>query len=274
MTSDHSSHVNSISPLVMPFKPLSNRVKKHKANKANESRLHKAAEIYLESAKSGPRKLSFREIEEMFPGVKKSTLERYINGKGKSMLEFNATKQKLSQVEENTLVDFILESADRGFPLKHCEIRHYANAILQSRRCDPVSNFWIFRFLDRHHEQLASHWSKPLDMQRAKSLNPEAVRSWFDLLEKFIVNPGIDPGNIYGMDESGFPTAYGGKERVVGGRGTKTQHKQGGADRENITAVVTISADGTSVRPLLIFKGKNIKESWTEGNTVNALYVQ
>ncbi|KDR65049.1 hypothetical protein GALMADRAFT_82338, partial [Galerina marginata CBS 339.88] len=103
-------------------------------------------------------------------------------------------------------------------------------------------------------------------MQRARALNPEAVKSWFDLIERFIVSLGIDPKNIYGMDESGFPTAYNGKERVVGARGTKTQHKQGGADRENITAVVTICADGTSVRPLIIFKGKNIKESWTEGN--------
>jgi len=104
-------------------------------------------------------------------------------------------------------------------------------------------------------------------MQRARSLNPEAVKLWFNLIEKFIVDLGIDPRNIYGMDESRFPTAYGGKERVIGGRGTKTQHKQGGADWENITAVVTICADGTSVRPLLIFKGKNI----TEGNSVNAL---
>ena len=210
----------------------------------------------------------------MFPGIKKSTLKQYINKKGTTMMEFNATKQKLSQIEENVLVNFISESADCGFPLKHREIWQYANTIWQSRLgadCEPVSDFWVFRFLDWHHESLATHWSKPLDMQCARSLNPEAVKSWFDLVEKSIVDLGIEPKNIYGMDESGFPTAYGGKERVIGGRGTKTQHKQGGADRENIIAVVTICADGTTVRPLLIFKGKNIKESWTEGNTVNAL---
>ncbi|KIK02647.1 hypothetical protein K443DRAFT_36323, partial [Laccaria amethystina LaAM-08-1] len=67
---------------------------------------------------------------------------------------------------------------------------------------------------------------------------------------------------IYGMDESGFLMAYTGKERVVGGRGTKTQHKQGGANWENVTAVVTICADGTTVRPLIIFKGKKIRASW------------
>ena len=96
----------------MPFKPLSERVKKHKSNKANEAQLHQAAEAHL-AAKNGAGKLSFQKIEERFPGVKKSTLERYINGKGKTTLEFNATKQKLSRIEEGVLVNLILESADR-----------------------------------------------------------------------------------------------------------------------------------------------------------------
>jgi Tc5 transposase DNA-binding domain len=208
----------------MPSKPLSDRVKKHKVNRANDTRLREAAQAYLDG-QNGSEKLTFRKIEEMYPGVKKSTLERFINGKGKTMLEFNATKQKLSQIEENVLVDLIVESPDRGFPLKHLEIRQFANAIQQSRLgtdCKSIGHYWIFGFLDRHHDRLATHWSKPLDMQRARSLNPESVKSWFDIVEKFITKPEIDPKNIYGMDESGFPTAYGGKDRVVGERGTKT----------------------------------------------------
>lgn len=35
---------------------------------------------------------------------------------GSERLEFNATKQKLSQTEENVLFDLTVESADRGFP--------------------------------------------------------------------------------------------------------------------------------------------------------------
>lgn len=257
----------------MGYKPLSQRVKKHKANRINDAKLHEAAAVYQRTLDSG-EKLSFRKVAEMFPGVSKSTLERFISHKGKTMLEFNATKQKLSPLEESVLVEFILESADRGFPLKHREIRQYSNKVLQSRlgqNCKQLGKSWIFQFLDRHRDQLAPHWSKSLDMQRAKYLNPDAVKSWFDVVEKFIVNSGIEPANIYGMDESGFPTAYTGKDRVIGARGTKTQHKQGGADRENITGVVTICADGSTVRPLLIFKGKNIKEGWIEGNSVNAL---
>ncbi|KDQ08328.1 hypothetical protein BOTBODRAFT_118813, partial [Botryobasidium botryosum FD-172 SS1] len=71
------------------------------------------------------------------------------------------------------------------------------------------------------------------------------------------------------MDESGFPPADTGTQRVVGARGTKTQHRQGGGDHENVTALVTICADGTALRPMIIYKGKNFiiahsPNGWTD----------
>lgn len=196
-----------------------------------------------------------------------------MNGKTKTQLQYGQSKQLLTPEEEAVLSDFILESACRGFPLRHRDIQQFANFIRQARlglECPKASDFWVRGYLERHHDVLQTHWSKALDTQRARALNPEAVKSWFDLIEDFVVRAGILPGNLYAMDESGFPMAYPGKERVVGARGTKTQHKQGGADRENITGVVTICADGTTIQPLLIFKGKNLKESWARGNTIDA----
>jgi hypothetical protein len=167
------------------------------------------------------------------------------------------------------------ESADRGFPLKHHQIEQYANAVRQATLgtdCEPVGKKWVFSFLDRHHSELQTFWSKALDTQRARSLNPEAVKSWVELVQKWVVDMGVSPDRVYGMDESGFPTGYTGKERVVGARGTKTQHKQGGVSRQNITALVTIRADGKmAVPPMIIFPGVNYQTAWANGNTVNAL---
>jgi hypothetical protein len=71
------------------------------------------------------------------------------------------------------------------------------------------------------------------------------------------------PHAVLGMDESGFPMGYTGKERVVGARGTKTQHKQGGASRQNIMAVVMIRGDGKMVvPPMVIFPGVNFQTAW------------
>jgi hypothetical protein len=62
------------------------------------------------------------------------------------------------------------------------------------------------------------------------------------------------------MDKSGFPTGYTGKGRVIGARGTKTQHQQGGASCQNITALVTIRGDGNMVVPqMIIFPAVNFQ---------------
>ena len=72
------------------------------------------------------------------------------------------------------------------------------------------------------------------------------------------------------MDETGCPPSDQGTEWVVGGQGSKTQHKQGSADRENVTAVVTICADGTVLRLTIIIKGQNFMTKWAQDNISGA----
>jgi hypothetical protein len=254
----------------------SERVKKQKLSHAKDERMN-AAILEWERQRQDhgggvdDQQRSLRDIADSH-GVSKSTLARRVQG-GQSIREFNATKQLLSTAEEAVLVQFIIESADRGFPLNHDLIKFYVNAIIASRAgadADMCGKKWVFGFLDRHHDVLQSHWSKPLDTQRAKCLNPEAVRSWFDIVEKFVVELGILPENLYAMDENGFPPGLLGRGRVIGARGTKIQHQQGSANRENVTALVTICADGTSVKPMIIFKGKNFMEKWNTDNIAQA----
>jgi hypothetical protein len=184
----------------------------------------------------------------------------------------NVKKQRLTPLEERVVVDHILFSADRGFPMKPRHVVNHANEILKSRGAetiDPESN-WVHRFLDRHRDELQTHWSKPLDTERARSLNPTAVAKWFELVKELVPDQDIRPENIYGMDESGFPPSDQGKQRVIGRRGAKIQHRQGGADRENVTAIITICVDGTALRPTIIYKGKNFQQRWGENNVSEA----
>ncbi|CAK5283015.1 unnamed protein product [Mycena citricolor] len=188
-------------------------------------------------------------------GISYGRLHRRIQG-GKSRKEASANKQSLTPAQEWSLVGFIKESASMGMPLSHRQIEEYANAAREA-----VLGLGC---------QL-THWSKPLDLQRAKSLDPAAVKSWVELVKKYVVNMGVEPDCIYRMDESGFPTGYTGKERVVGKRGTKTQHKQGGASQQNITVLVTILGDGKMVvLPMIIFLGVKFQLTWNNGNSINA----
>ncbi|EGN91577.1 hypothetical protein SERLA73DRAFT_18298, partial [Serpula lacrymans var. lacrymans S7.3] len=55
---------------------------------------------------------------------------------GTAMSDCNITKQKLTLAEEDVLVNYLLESAIRGFPLTLGELYQEANMILKSKYRD------------------------------------------------------------------------------------------------------------------------------------------
>lgn len=257
---------------IMVARPTSLTVRKKKTRELLNERLNKAAQEYKADQLNTSRKPRGLRVFANKYDVPMKSLSRRVNGK-RTQEEYTVSLQKLSPAKEQVLVDFIIESADRGFPLNQNQIVHYANAIVQEvegDECPPLGVTWISGFRDQHSDVLQTHWSKPLDTQRARSLNPDVKRAWFELVKKHIVDTGIQPGDIYRMDESGFTPSHSGKERVWGRRGTKTQHKQGGANCKNVTALVTICADGSFLRPMVIFKGKNFMSKWNENNIAHA----
>ncbi|EIW58642.1 DDE-domain-containing protein, partial [Trametes versicolor FP-101664 SS1] len=80
----------------------------------------------------------------------------------------------------------------------------------------------------------------------------------------------IVPECIYGMDETGLQQGVGGTERVIGPSGRKFQYQQESGDRENITVLVTICADGSSIPPAVIYKGEAYQAAWKQDNPLNA----
>src|SRR5580698_9014771 len=258
----------------MPKAALSDRVKSLGKSKFKDAKIREAVDAYRrEQERPADCRKGAREIADQF-GIKnqwQTILKRYKGGK--SIEEAHQSHQKLTPVEEATLVSFVEESAARGFPQTRRHIEQMANLIRRSRLgpdCEVVGHGWVGRFLDRHRDAIRTIWSKHLDTQRAGAMNPEAKKKWFELVEEFVVKLGIAPGNLYAMDETGCPPSDQGTERVVSGRGTKTQHKQGGADRENVTALVTICADGSVLKATIIFKGQNFMRKWGENNVSSA----
>lgn len=65
-------------------------------------------------------------------------------------------------------------------------------------------------------------------------------------------------------------SGVGTKERVVGGKGKKTQHQKREANCENTTVIATICVDGTVLIPIVIFKGKHFQIKWLQKNEFQA----
>lgn len=240
--------------------------------KDKDGRMNMALQMYLEEQKKPEKeRQGLRSIAAVY-NVPKSTLADRVNGK-RSTTSFSSTLQKLTVAEEATLVQQITTSANRGCPLRHASIATYANSIIATRNGENVGKQWVQNFLGRHRENLKTYWSKPLDSQRARGLNPTAVDDWFSIVYREIIEKNILPENTFAMDESGFPPGDDGTTRVIGPTGMRIQHKQGNANRENVTAFVTICADGTKLEPMIIFKAKHKMTKWFENNVANAACV-
>ncbi|KAF9033386.1 hypothetical protein BJ165DRAFT_1604721 [Panaeolus papilionaceus] len=91
--------------------------------------------------------------------------------------------------------------------------------------------------------------SRALDDVHAQAVNASANDAWFDLVEEVQLHGDdgkpIAPECTWGMDETGFqPNGSEGYEYVIGGTGQK------------LHVLVTIGADWTALKPLIIYAGK------------------
>lgn len=250
----------------------SQTLKKRLAEARKAVILEQALHTYQNEQNKPPElRVGLRSIAKQFSGVSYSTLRRRALGK-QSIKDFNTLKQKLTPAEEEVIVQLIEVSSDWSNPLTFEAIAKYANEIIKGRdgpEFEPVGINWVHRCLERHRSRVQTYWSKPLDTQRAQSLNPGNVNHWFELVKREIVDREVKPENIYGMDESGFPPSNQGTSRVVGRKGNKVQHKQGSGNRENATGLITICADGTYLQPLIVFKSEYLHTQWFDNNVAD-----
>ena len=196
--------------------------------------------------------------------------------------ESNHTKCWLLPEEEEVILKFALKIASRGWPLEKARIKAHVDKICQARLGGVfpetgVGLNWVDRFLKRHANRIQTYRAHPLEALRGKAVNEYTHQNYFDIL-KHVLYAGDDgepllPENIYGSDETGFRTGEGSSnQKVVGPTGKRIQHQQKTGNRENITVMVTICADGSSpVPPAVIFKGNKYLVKWKQQNPANAL---
>ncbi|KAH7471664.1 hypothetical protein FOMA001_g13674 [Fusarium oxysporum f. sp. matthiolae] len=98
--------------------------------------------------------------------------------------------RKLSDLEEQIIVQYILDLDSRGFPSRHRDIEQMANRLLADRDASPVGKRWAFNFVKRHQE-LETRFFRRYDYQRAKYEDPTVIRDWFRLVENTIAKYGI-----------------------------------------------------------------------------------
>jgi hypothetical protein len=192
--------------------------------------------------------------------------------------EANAARSWLTDEETAVVIAYVKELAACGFPLSHRRLKEHVDDILRARLGNKflatgVGKNWTARFVEKHSDQLQTSWARPLESKRGRAVNPATNEAWFTLLGDTLTKYNIKEENIYGVDEVGCQPSGGVKERVVGGRGLGPQYQQRDGNRETITILVVICANGTALEPLIIYKGLAYQIKWQQDNPTNASYV-
>ncbi|KAJ8942178.1 hypothetical protein NQ318_002851 [Aromia moschata] len=109
---------------------------------------------------------------------------------------------------------------------------------------------WMQSFLERHPE-LSVRQAEGLSLSRARGMNRDDVRQFFNLLNQVVTEYNLleKPSHIFNMDETGVQLINK-PGKVITTKGTKDVHVLTSKERgENVSVVACCSADGHFIPP-------------------------
>ena len=229
---------------------------------SREGRLSLAIAAYRNNQKQ-----SLRALAKVYD-VPESTLRTRLRGT-QPRSETVSARRRLSPIEEQSLVQWILDLDRRGFPPHIIDVRRMADTLLAARGQDPppppTGKCWVSRFIQSHPE-LQKKWTRKFNSQRAYCEDPAVIAAWFKLVEETRQAYGVLDQDIYNFDETGFAMGVAATSKVVTssnrvGRAVIVQP----GNREWVTAIECINASGWCLPSFVILSGKVHQASWYNG---------
>jgi 4-hydroxybenzoate polyprenyltransferase len=104
-----------------------------------------------------------------------------------------------------------------------------------------------------------------MDARRWRAHDPEVIQKFIDRLDISEVK-GIHPSNRWNMDETGIMEGKGTNGLVLGSAASRYIQKKQPGSRAWISLLECVSADGRSLPPLVIYKGKSLQAQWFPSN--------
>ncbi|KAL0940553.1 transposase [Colletotrichum truncatum] len=152
--------------------------------------------------------------------------------------------RNLLDLEEKTIVEYILDLDARSFPPRLSGVEEMANRLLAERDAPPVGKRWASNFVKRQL-QLRTRFF-------------QVIRGWFSLVKNTIAKYGIADADIYNFDETGFMMGVIASGMVVTSaeRRSNTKMTQPG-NREWVTVIQAINSQGESIPPYIIVAGQH-----------------
>ncbi|KAJ8113250.1 hypothetical protein OPT61_g4571 [Boeremia exigua] len=178
--------------------------------------------------------------------------------------DLEPNSRKLTQVEEEVIVQYILNLDQRGFAPTYAAVRDMADKLLAARGAGQVGQKWPANFV-RRTDSLKTQFNRAYDRQRALCEDPVLIRSWFELVEQTKAKYSICDEDVYNFDKAGFIMGKIMSQLVVTGSERRGRPKavQPG-NREWVTVIQGINAAGWAIPPFIIFAGQHHLSAWYE----------
>ncbi|KAJ3576997.1 hypothetical protein NP233_g9 [Leucocoprinus birnbaumii] len=197
-------------------------------------------------------------------GVSRTTLTARWNGR-LTRQEAHIPQQLLPPPQENLIKEWLKALACHSIPVSPKTLAKYAT-IISGKTVGPT---WSDNFHTRHPD-IKARWTTGLECCRAKALNCPQVTEFFAILEDVIRKFEITPSNIYNMDEKGVQLGIGKRMLALVDHDQKSVNQLESGDRELVTVIEAVCADGSFLPPSVIFKGKRRNLEWGRNNPCGA----
>ena len=137
-----------------------------------------------------------------------------------------------------------------------------ADVICKARGASPVGVNWPTTFIKRN-ARLQVKLGRTYECQRKLCEDPQIIRAWFELVKNTINKHGILPEDTYNFDEAGFQMGQISASKVVTDADRPGRPKQvKPTNTEWVTLIQGACADGSTVPPFLVLKGKELNYAW------------
>lgn len=188
--------------------------------------------------------------------VKQKLLQRRLKGRPAQNTKGGHNKV-LNSVQDEGLRGYIDYLIYLGHKATFMHIRLGANSILkESGEARTVNTQWASRWFNRNRIWYKTLRAKTLAAERKAAHKKEDLDIHFCEYYTALAKFGISFADIYNMDETGFRVGVLTGRIVITHLDIKAVYLADPDNRESITSIETICADGSTIAPMLVLKGE------------------
>jgi hypothetical protein len=206
-------------------------------------------------------------------GIPPSLLRDHLYGK--TVSRQRGHQPVLKKDEEQKLVQYLFKMQDLGHPLSQGQLKLKVALATQTRlipwtAAGVPGKSWLRKFKERHPE-LATRKAQGLEMGRARGLCPTSAASLYCNLEELYNSFHYHPSHIWNCDESGVQAGRSGGATVLAKTGSRSVHSIEPNQREHLSVLSCINADGGCIANFYILKGTYFLNDYVKRCEQNAV---